>query len=102
MVDSQCTPVHVICDAAEGRDDETGDTRTMREVPCSDTRDGMAILCSLIIDFAGVGLCWYQIFELPDTNVWICEVVVVCIRSIVPSFDDLRCWVVFAVMGAWA
>lgn len=37
----------------------------------SDTRDEMAILCSLIIDFAGVGLCWYQIFELPEINAWI-------------------------------
>lgn len=71
MVDSQCTP----CDAAEGRDDETGDTRTMRELPCSDTRDEMAILCSpavrvcfLNIDLAGVGLCWYQIFEMPEEN----------------------------------
>lgn len=39
--------------------------------PCSDTRDEMAILCSLMIDFAGVGLCWYQIVELPETNAWI-------------------------------
>lgn len=38
---------------------------------CSDTRDEMAILCSLRIDFAGVGLCWYQIFELPEINAWI-------------------------------
>jgi hypothetical protein len=46
IVDSRYRTVHVICDAAEGRDDETDDTRTMRKVPCIDARDGMAISCS--------------------------------------------------------
>lgn len=46
IVDSQYTPAHVICDAAEGRDDETDDTRTMRKLPCTDTREGMAISSS--------------------------------------------------------
>jgi hypothetical protein len=49
IVDSQYTPAHVICDAAERRDDETDDTRTMRKVPCIDTRDEMATSCSLAV-----------------------------------------------------
>jgi hypothetical protein len=48
-------------------------------------------LCSLIIDFVRVGLCWYQIFELPENNAWIYELVMACIMSIVPIFCDLRC-----------